>query len=233
MRSGVRSVGRHAPHVWRGWNFRSGRWSCSNCSLFNILTYAYEIWEYKIVSPDWLRTTHFDIVAKVPVGATRQDFRLMQQNLLQERFKMAVHHENKETPVYDLVVGKGGSKLMEVEAPAPPVPSGPALDKDGFPNIPGGTGMRLLSDRGRIQFRAQNMDNLAHYLSGLVDRPVLDATGLKGKYAFTLSWYLRDTDAGLTIYEALPAQLGLKLEPKKGSIENLVIDHCERIPVEN
>src|SRR4051794_22968015 len=83
-----------------------GRWSCSNCSLFNLLTYAYEIWEYKIVAPDWLRTTHFDIDAKVPVGTTRQEFRLMQQNLLQERFKMVVHRENKEMAVYDLVIAK-------------------------------------------------------------------------------------------------------------------------------
>ena len=173
----------------------------------------------------------------------------MMQSLLEERFKMAVHRESRDVPVYELVIAKGGHKLKEVTEPAPAPPPGPPVDKDGFPNIPGGNGMRLLPDRGRIQFRGQTMVNVAHFISTQVDRPVLNATGLSGRYALTLSWYrvrpatppintgsvstIGEPLAGPTIFEALQDQLGLKLQPTKGTIEMVVIDRVDKKPIEN
>jgi uncharacterized protein (TIGR03435 family) len=106
--------------------------------------------------------------------------------------------------------------------------------------------MRALNGRGRIQFRGQIMKNLANYISGQVDRPVLDATGLTGTYALTLSFRLlprgangistadqTNADLGPTIYEAVEEQLGLKLKPAKRSVEVVVIDHVDRTPIEN
>jgi uncharacterized protein (TIGR03435 family) len=205
------------------------QWSCLNCSLEALLTQAYAVFEYQIDGPAWMKTTRFDVAAKLPAGGAR-DFRQMLQALLTERFKMKTHRESREMPVYELVIGKGGPKLEEVATPAPAPPPRPAVDRDGFPNIPGGTGLLVFNGRGRMQFRGQIMKNVAHYLSGQVDRPVLDATGLKGTYAMTLSWPMEE---GETIFDALERQLGLKLKATKGSVDMVVVEHVEKTPIEN
>lgn len=216
------------------------RWSCLNCTLRGILTHAYAVFEYQIEGPAWMSTAKFDVIVKLPKGAKREEFRLMLQGLLEERFKMKAHRESREIPVYELVIAKGGSKLEEVTTPAPAAPPRPLVDRDGFPNVPGGTGLQVINGRGRMQFRAQTMKNVAHYLSGQVDRPVLDATGLKGTYALILSWRVisprdaaTDPGSGLPIFEAIEEQLGLKLKPAKGAVETIVVDHAEKSPIDN
>jgi uncharacterized protein (TIGR03435 family) len=214
-----------------------GTWSCVNCRLFDLFGHAFKVFEYQIVAPDWTKGVNFDVVAKLPPGirpaafavkVEDDPFALMLQNLLEDRFKMAAHREQRETPVYELVIAKGGPKLKEVADPAQPLPPAPPLDEEGFPNIPGGTGMRILSDRGRIQFQRQSMANIAHFISTQVDRPVVDATGLKGYYALKLSWY---KESGL--FQPIQDQLGLKLQPAKAKIDVVVIDGIERKPLEN
>src|SRR5664279_6215744 len=78
-----------------------------------ILTNAYGVKNYQVTGPGWLDTERYDITAKVPKGATKDDLKLMLQGLLAERFKLTLHHETKELPMYALVVGKGGPKLKE------------------------------------------------------------------------------------------------------------------------
>jgi len=90
-----------------------GQITYSNVSLKGILTTAYGVKGYQINGPKWLDSERFDIVAKIPKGATKEQFQLMLQNLLAERFKLTLHHETKELPMYALVVGKGGPKLKE------------------------------------------------------------------------------------------------------------------------
>lgn len=222
------------------------RWTCVNCSLFTLLTHAYAVFEYQIEAPLWTRSVKFDVAAKLPAGAKREEFRPMLQHLLEERLQMKAHRESREMAVYDLVVAKDGPKMREVTQPAAPPPPGPAVDRDGFPNVPGGTGMQALNGRGRIQFRGQIMKNLAHYISTQVDRPVLDATGLKGTYALSLSFRLLPSTAnsisepdttlahlGPTIYEAVEEQLGLKLKPAKRPVDLIIVDHAEKTPIEN
>jgi uncharacterized protein (TIGR03435 family) len=223
-----------------------GTWSCVNCRLFDLFGHAFKVFEYQIVAPDWTKGLNVDVVAKLPPGVRPaafavkvedDPFALMLQNLLEDRFKMAAHREQRDTPVYELVIAKGGPKLKEVAEPEPPPPPGPALDQHGFPNIPGGTGMRILADRGRIQFRRQAMVHIAHFISTQVDRPVVDATGLKGQYALQLSWFKErpgaDALPGPTIFQAVQDQLGLKLQPAKAKIDVVVIDRVERKPLEN
>jgi uncharacterized protein (TIGR03435 family) len=114
--------------------------------------------------------------------------------------------------------------------------------------------MMLPNGRARAQFKQQTMDSLAFLIGGQLGRPVIDATGLKGRYALTLSWFMEPIGAGPpppapggdavprasepsaggpTIFRAVQDQLGLKLEPKKSMIEILVIDRAEKVPVEN
>lgn len=82
--------------------------TCENCSLSNLITIAYGIQHYQLSGVDWLQASMFDVNAKVPKGATQDQFKLMLQSLLADRFKLAVHHESKDLPVYELVVAKGG-----------------------------------------------------------------------------------------------------------------------------
>jgi uncharacterized protein (TIGR03435 family) len=145
-----------------------GQITYSNVSLKMVLTNAYGIKGYQVNGPKWLDSERFDIVAKIAMGATKEQFKLMLHNLLTKRFKLAVHRETKELPIYALVVGKGGPKLKETvddgsatqggaagpggpsaSAPPPPPPppggdgAGPVRMKmgaDGMPQLPPGMG---------------------------------------------------------------------------------------------
>ena len=189
-----------------------GQLTYTNVSMKNILTNAYGVKGYQINGPKWLDTSErFDITAKIPMGATREQFKLMFQNLLAERFKLVLHHETKDLPMYALVVGKGGPKMKEpVEgaATAPPPPSPPLgsdgagpvrlkMGADGMPQLPPGVGkngivMMMVNGNGGMRMRmvanGQPVSALIDTLADQLGRPVVDATGLKAKYDITLDF---------------------------------------------
>jgi uncharacterized protein (TIGR03435 family) len=131
------------------------RVTAEGVSMTELLMRAYDVKRYQLSGPSWMETERFSISAKVPEGATKEQFILMLQNLLAERFKMAVHHEQKEMPVFELQVGKGGSKLKEsaadiapavADAPVPLPPAGPVrmqLDAEGYPMPPPGRNVMM------------------------------------------------------------------------------------------
>ena len=190
-----------------------GRLTCQYASLSNLVTMAYNLKRYQIGSssiPGWMEDARFDVTAKIPAGATREDVRLMEQNLLAERFKLAVHFEKKEMQVFELTVGKNGPKLKEapptpdqpVEAtpPMPPNPGQIARDKDGFPVLPrrsGSIGFSAMNGRMRIQATDQTMEQFVSMLSNQLAKPVTDATGLKGKYDIELTCSSESMGMGL------------------------------------
>jgi len=167
-------------------------------SLANLVTLAYGVNLYQLTAPSWLDTERFDITAKIPDGATPDQVPSMLQNLLAERFHLAVHRDKKEGTVYELVVGKNGPKLKEsAEEPAPkeglppspPRPPGPPkLDANGFPVLPAGRGpgMMMMNGNATMRFPQASMEMFARMLSNQVWAPVTDATGLKGKYDVSL-----------------------------------------------
>jgi uncharacterized protein (TIGR03435 family) len=195
----------------------------------------------------------------------------MLQNLLAERFKLAAHREKKEMQVFDLVVAKGGPKLHEhrpdpakdKEEDAAAMPPGrgggrgPNLDQDGYPVIPKnckGCLMVVGSGKARMQWIDAEIKDLAELVGDQMEKPVFDATGLKGKYDISVTFQMSfgvparggnaggggdrpldsaDGDTGVPLAGALQSQLGLKLESKKGSVEVLVVDHAEKVPTEN
>jgi uncharacterized protein (TIGR03435 family) len=189
-----------------------GQITYSNVTVKNVLMTAYGVKGFQISGPGWLESERYDIVAKLPRGATKAEFMVMLQNLLAERFKLALHREKKDLPMYALVVGKNGPKLKEsVEEPAPkegdaPKVSGPADDplpgaamrrlpmgRDGFPVLPPGAGrggmmISLSSGNAHMAANGQTMAGLAEMLSNQMDLPVVDMTGLTGKYDFTLTF---------------------------------------------
>jgi uncharacterized protein (TIGR03435 family) len=235
----------------------AGLYSCQNCALIMVVTRAYGLdSDHPSFAPGWMSDQRFDVAAKMPPGTTQEQFSLMLRNLLAERFKLAVHHEKRETQVYNLVVAKNGPKLKEWAPPAvndatgAPNDGAPApgqslplkKDQDGFPVIPRGSGIPVAVGLGHARLRLDNepIAKFAEMIGSMLGRPVIDATGLTGKYNFLLSWAperlgarATDDDSGPTLEGAIQAQLGLKLESKKGMVDVLVIDHAEKVPTEN
>src|ERR1017187_575842 len=95
-----------------------GTFTYSNVTLKILVTMAYNLKDFQVEGPDWIDSVGFDLIAKMPAGTTKDQAALMMQTLLSERFKLEFHRETKQMPVFALVVGKGGSKMKEVEVPA-------------------------------------------------------------------------------------------------------------------
>ena len=188
-------------------------------SLRICIQWAYEIPPFQIQGPDWLKDTGFDIVAKSAGPADEDHLRLMLRTLLGERFGVKTHSEHKELQVYELTLAKGGPKFHESTTEGPP--------------LFGGNGARLLAER-------VTMSDLAEKISEPLGRPVIDATGLKGRYdihidatAYLASSGNGSMDITALLFNALQQQLGVKLESRKDSPEILVIDSVEKTPTEN
>ena len=179
-----------------------GRVTYTGLPLRGLLTTAYNVKPYQLSGPGWLDTERFDIVAKIPEGTTKEQFRVMLQNLLTERFKLTLHHETKDLPLYELTVGKNGPKLKKsVEDPnAPaiepgrgtgPPPGPPPMGKDGMPQLPSGQKgmmMFMMPGRARVLGGVQPLSALADMLGNQLGNPVVDKTGLTGNYDFTLEF---------------------------------------------
>jgi len=194
------------------------RFACENFDLASLIMLAYDIPSYRLSGPAWMRDTKFDIVANVPSGSTKEQFRLMQQNLIAERFQLKTHWETKDMQVYALLIAKRGSKLMESAATDPMMRMGST----------GGITQMLFTGSPVERFVMQ----LPHVPG--VDRPVLDKTGLTGKYDFELK--LAGGPSGVagpegeSVFTAIEEQLGLKLEAQRAPIAILVVDHAEKMP---
>jgi len=190
-----------------------------NTNVKMLVLMAYKLKEYQLVAdPKWLESEYYQINAKASAGPTVPDMNARAnqnserlKSLLAERFQFAAHPETRSLQEYDLVIAKGGFKLKEVERHA-----------DQF---------RLSTGKGKIATRGgAKVAMLANLLAGYLHYPVLDKTGLDGYYDIVLNYAPDDSqpDAGPSLFQALQDQLGLKLEPKKGPVEVLVIDHVER-----
>jgi len=205
----------------------------TNVSLRNLIMRAYGMKDYQVEAPDWLRTERFDVAAKYPsdIPKSTEGFvaasQVMMQKMLQDEFKLAVHHETKNLPVYALVIGKSGIKFKEVP------------DR-GSHN----------QDNSNMHYTGScvTMTAFADFLARRMELPVLDETGLKGYYDLTLEWVPEprqpgdgrgdapietDLPKGAPLPIAIEEQLGLRLQTRKAPLDVLVVDHAERVAVEN
>ena len=201
------------------------RFEGRSVSLNFLMSRAHNLSGWQVLGPDWMDREKFDIDAKVPPGATLEQFQAMLRKLLAERFKMEIHREAKEMALYTLTVAKGGPKLTpHVQAPQP----------EGNP-----AGGSSAAPKGCLQKDDTDLAWLVASLPGQLGAPVRDDTGLKGSYDITLCWLVRapsappDDDPRPTLFEALERQLGLKLERKREPLEVVVIDHAEKVPTGN
>jgi uncharacterized protein (TIGR03435 family) len=202
-----------------------GRVTYTFSTIRDLIVDAYSVKRNQVsVGPNWLDSGRFDIVAKVPAGATKEQVKVMLQNLLAERFKLTLHRETKELPIYALVVGAKGPKLKDstvtdmppasdsqpkeggrgqagaqAAAPPPPLPprlgiGGMKIGPDGCPETPPMAADRagnftMMTPNGECMIaNGQTMDGFAKELSNRFDRPVIDQTGLKGKYDLRLRY---------------------------------------------
>jgi len=188
----------------------------TNASLALLILEAYDLhWSQLSGGPAWIgrftdltnTSDRYDISVKVDSLSDAQ-IRLALQKLLADRFKLVFHREMKEASVYELMVGKSGPKLNEVE-------SGRVE--------PGDATVTELA--GHIEAKRQTMGDLAHLLGFTVGRLVVDKTGLAGTYDFTLDW---TQNSPSSIVAAVGEQLGLELNPQTAPVDVLVVDHAEQ-----
>jgi uncharacterized protein (TIGR03435 family) len=209
-----------------------GRYTGRCVTLWALIYNAYKVrsfQDYPPGLPAWADQYRFDIEAKTDDDTTAVMEKLsvqgqgnlgrdMLQSLLADRFQLRVHYESRMQPIYELVLAKGGFKLKPL----------PADQK------PGGMSGRP----GEMIVHGMSIAAFADFLSmsNLAGRTVVDKTGLTGNYDINLKWTPDDQqgtpDAGPTLFTAIKEQLGLKLEPAKGPVDTLVIDHVEK-PSEN
>jgi uncharacterized protein (TIGR03435 family) len=210
----------------------SGNFRTVNVSMKALLQAAYGLPETQIFGlPSGVGSAMFDIEAKVDSAfdekmksLNEEERRALKEQLLQallaDRFRLACHRETRELPVYALVVAKGGSKLVTSK----------------------GNGLTIGGYYGKLVAQGITVDGFARELAKRVGRVVVDKTGIAGRFDVTLQWTPDEGPAMLngapipdpppSIYTAIQEQLGLKLEPQKGPVEVLVVDHVE-MPTEN
>ena len=198
-----------------------GRVTATNASLRTLVRSAYDIQNFQFAGgPVWLDSDAFDIAATTGDGAdiSHDQYRALLRGMLADRFRLKVHWETRQSDVYALVIAKNGSKLKE----------------DTDPAKESGLNTNKTAHEGRIVATNAPMLYLSNRLSNQLSHPVIDKTGLQGKYDWTLVW---DPDPGPdsttpSLFTAVQEQLGLKLDPQKGPVETLVIDSVAR-PSEN
>jgi uncharacterized protein (TIGR03435 family) len=165
------------------------RVSYSRVPLRHLIMAAYGVRALQVLGPAWLDSERYDIVAEVPPGSTKEQVSSMLQSLLAERLSMTLHHESKVFSVFELGVAKDGPKLRESEVDTSLSNDNAAKDKNGL-RIPPPGGIALNVDLGYARLRATwtSVAQLIEALEDWLDSPVVDRTGLTGKYDYSVEF---------------------------------------------
>jgi len=234
-----------------------GQISWNYVTLQDVVLRAYDLKEFQVSAPSWMSSEHYDITAKVPADTGKEQFQIMLQNLLSERFHLKAHREVQQGTVYELVTGKNGPRFKA--SPPETAPQAPVEDTksgqpmtlkhgaDGLIELPesmhGKGHIAIRSFKGtEIRVRREGLGYLIVRLAAELRRPVVDKTALAGQYDYALA-YMPESMAATTslpledrppdLFTALQSQLGLKLEAKKVPGEVLVVDQADKVPTEN
>ncbi|MGD0499930.1 MAG: M56 family metallopeptidase [Bryobacteraceae bacterium] len=216
-----------------------GLLTCENYSLYLLVMMAYNLRSFQLDAPAWMDTVRYNVVARIPPGTDRRQFGLMQQRLLAERWGLQVHFEEKDMTVYELTEAKGGTKLKESQEPSASVKSEAVWRPPAS-----GPPVRIMAYVSR---KGDSVADLANFLADQLGRPVRDATGLRDRYDYSLSFLMdpggraagpvtsngSEPEFGVGLIDAVRQQLGLELKTTKGQAEILVVDHAEKVPTEN
>jgi uncharacterized protein (TIGR03435 family) len=226
----------------------SARVYIRSATLGELINAAFRVRTFQVVGPAWLNATgasaqRFTVQATLPEGASKDQAPEMLQALLIERFHLTFHRVEKEQSVFAMMVAKTGAKLREAGVDEAPTPAA-AAGNQKVSQAPMGNTIHMEQDL--------TMDGLCDLTTRFLDRPVIDATEMKGKYHVTVELSIDDmrtiaarngnmpmSDApaaaeptGSTLVDSLKA-MGLRLEPRKANVKQLVIDAVEKMPAEN
>jgi uncharacterized protein (TIGR03435 family) len=209
-----------------GWHSDPGLVTLQNQSLKGLVAIAWTLQDNQVEGgPKWMDSDRYLIQARTPGPSEDPQMRLMLQALLKDRFQLAFHMESKVVPGFALVTAKNGLKIEATKDAA--------------------AGSRSSANNGRMDASGMSMERLATWLARTLRSPVTDATGVAGVYDLKLEWdpasvrpaaaqdaQSADQPTAPSIFTALQDQLGLKLEPRKVSMQILVVDRAEK-PSEN
>jgi uncharacterized protein (TIGR03435 family) len=229
-------------------------------TMRDLLSMAYRVKLYQLNGPEWIATERYDINAKLPAGVSPEKLPEMVQSLLTDRFGIRMHREQKEMPVFALLLGKPPLRLQELAIDpnaAPPT----SVQVTGTGSAAGiavnlGNGSSYTLAGGKFAAKKVNAAAIAAVLERFTDRPVIDSTNLKGTYDFEFAVMpddmqtlmiraainagvqlppqaLRLLDNGGNPLESAADQLGLKLDSRKMPVEIIVIEQISKAPTDN
>jgi uncharacterized protein (TIGR03435 family) len=194
------------------------RLTATNATVRQLLLFAYNLPDYQLLGPHSIENERYDVTAKAPIPGDTAQLRSMLQTLLADRFRLKLHRETKTVPVFWLITAKNGPKLRKFEEgkQAPDV-------RPGIYSI----------------YVNATVPQLADLLSRHLQQPVLDKTGVDGRFSIQLEWAFDATpqagapgpetsDPGASLFTAVQEQLGLKLEPHMSDVEFLVVDSVQK-----
>jgi len=206
-----------------------GRFTARGYTLVLLIQRAYGVMDWNVTGgPAWIRGDRFDVSAKANVSdiLTEHQLQPMLQRLLAARFKLEVHHAREQIPGYALVVARGGPKIRAATDPPP----------DGEERLD-----EFRMNHNGLSGSAISMPTLARFVAGKLGLVAVDETGLKGLYEVKAEWKFDPGQSDsrtpgedprelwrFAVLDALRDQLGLKLVPKKITIQTIVVDHAER-----
>jgi uncharacterized protein (TIGR03435 family) len=215
---------------------REGHYVNRDATMLNLIESAYDVPEDNISGgPGWISLDLFDVIAKVPNGTTPATANVMLQSLLADRFGLAITRGTRPVPRYVLTIGKGGSKLKPASGSGNPScqpvqqTAAPPTDPASAPNVK--AACHNLAAAGIA-------DNLRQMAGGYLDHDLIDSTKLDGTYDFDLEWTARGLLAakgadGISIFDAVEKQLGLKLTLQNIPLESFVVERVNRKPTPN
>jgi len=214
---------------------RGGRFEIRRGTMLDLIRIAYGVDDDSKIQggPNWLALYRYDVIAKAPPSTTQETARLMLQALLADRFQLKIHMDSKPMPVFVLSVGKGKPKLKEAEGSGNTGCQGqPQTD----PPAPGVIPYNVVSCRNMTM--EEFAPNLRGMAGGYLTNPVVDSTGLKGAWDFDIKWTSRGLlgqagGDGISIFDAVDKQLGLKLEAQKMPLPVIVVDSANEKPTDN
>ncbi len=227
-----------------------GRIRLQNWALLDLIAAAYSVRATQVSGPAWLSDQAFDIEAKVPDGTPKEELNAMLQSLLEDRFGLKVHRDTQIKQGFALVVGKNGPKLKPAEPPPTPEPGLTEDERKAKQKQQLQANMAAMMKRmqERMQENRESgtplggsssaswpsitTEELASRLVQFAEAPVVDETGLTGKYSVAIeTWKNADVPGG-TVFDTVE-KLGLKLEPRKLTVETVVVDQVSKTPTAN
>lgn len=231
-------------------------------SLRDLIVRAYGVKAAQVTGPDWIASERYDVNATLPAGSTADDIPVMLQALLTDRFKLKIHRDKKEFPVYALTIGKSPLKLTEDALDPETTESKGAVNAIASGSAEGvsvnlGRGAYYTFADNQYEAKKMSLNQLCQQLERYVDRPIINMTELKGTYDVTLKLTPEDYQAMLirvavnsgvvlppqvlqymegssisSLFEAIQ-QAGLKLDPRKAPLDLIVVDQAQKTPADN